>query len=81
MHAVQTPVLPTVAQGPANQVTLTRAVLSLAVALMVALAPAVHVPVALLAARHPADTRRAGLTFPAGNGLLPGLGHLKTTEK
>ena len=48
MHAVQTPVLPTVAQGPANQVTLTRALLSLAVALMVAVEPVVAVPVALL---------------------------------
>jgi phosphatidylglycerophosphate synthase len=48
VHAVQTPVLPTVAQGPANQVTLTRALLSLAVALMVAVAPAVAVPVSLL---------------------------------
>jgi phosphatidylglycerophosphate synthase len=48
VHAVQTPVLPTVARGPANQVTLTRAVLSVAVALMVALAPALEVPVALI---------------------------------
>jgi phosphatidylglycerophosphate synthase len=48
VHTVQTPVLPTVAQGPANQVTLTRAMLSLAVALMVALSSVVALPVGLL---------------------------------
>jgi phosphatidylglycerophosphate synthase len=48
VQAVQTPVLPTMVRGPANQVTLTRAVLSIAVALMVALSSVAAVPVALL---------------------------------
>jgi phosphatidylglycerophosphate synthase len=48
VHTVQTPVLPTVVQGPANQVTLTRALLSLAAALMVALSSVVALPVAFL---------------------------------
>ena len=48
VHAVQTPVLPTVVRGPANQVTSTRALLALAVALMVAVTPVTAVPTALL---------------------------------
>ncbi len=48
MHAVQTPVLQTAVRGSANQVTLTRALLSLAVAVMVAVSPVVAVPGALL---------------------------------
>jgi phosphatidylglycerophosphate synthase len=48
VHTVQTPVLPTVVRGPANQVTLTRALLSLAVALMVASSFVGALPVTLL---------------------------------
>jgi phosphatidylglycerophosphate synthase len=46
--AVQTPVLATVVRGPANQVTSTRALLALVVALMVAIAPVSALPAGVL---------------------------------
>jgi phosphatidylglycerophosphate synthase len=48
VQAVQTATLPVVVQGPANRITLTRALLSLAVALMVLVSFVTPVPVRLL---------------------------------